>query len=121
NLAFSLSLYSGQMCTTPKVLFVPRDGIATDQGRKSFDEVAGAIADATAKLLADPARAAEILGAIQSEATLDRLEAAARDGHVVLASRALAHPLFPEARLRTPLIVELPAARRDLWGRECFG
>jgi acyl-CoA reductase-like NAD-dependent aldehyde dehydrogenase len=37
---FSLSLYSGQMCTTPQNLFVPRDGIETDQGHKSFDEVA---------------------------------------------------------------------------------
>src|SRR5215207_1169252 len=27
NLAFSLSLYSGQMCTTPQNLLVPRDGI----------------------------------------------------------------------------------------------
>lgn len=31
NLAFSLSLYSGQMCTTPQNLLIPRDGIRTDQ------------------------------------------------------------------------------------------
>ena len=30
NLAFSLSLYSGQMCTTPQNLLVPRDGITAD-------------------------------------------------------------------------------------------
>ena len=39
NLAFSLSLYSGQMCTTPQNLLIPRDGITTDAGPKSYDEV----------------------------------------------------------------------------------
>ena len=38
NLAFSLSLYSGQMCTTPQNLYVPRDGIDTDEGHLSFEE-----------------------------------------------------------------------------------
>ncbi len=28
NLAFTLSLYSGQMCTTSQNIFVPKDGIA---------------------------------------------------------------------------------------------
>ena len=30
NLAFSLSLYSGQMCTTPQNIFVPAGGIDPD-------------------------------------------------------------------------------------------
>ncbi|MBC7858570.1 MAG: phenylacetic acid degradation protein PaaN, partial [Burkholderiaceae bacterium] len=29
NIAFSLTLYSGQMCTAPQNLYIPRDGIAT--------------------------------------------------------------------------------------------
>ena len=37
NIAFSLALYSGQMCTTPQNILVPRDGIATDEGHKSVD------------------------------------------------------------------------------------
>ncbi|MDQ3112882.1 MAG: phenylacetic acid degradation protein PaaN, partial [Actinomycetota bacterium] len=40
NLAFSLSLYSGQMCTAPQNFLLPRDGIPTDAGPKSADEVA---------------------------------------------------------------------------------
>ena len=39
NLAFTLSLYSGQMCTTTQNIYVPRDGIDTDAGHKTFDEV----------------------------------------------------------------------------------
>ncbi len=32
NLAFSLALYSGQMCTAPQNIYVPRDGIQTPEG-----------------------------------------------------------------------------------------
>ena len=40
NLAFSLSLYSGQMCTTPQNILVSRDGVDTDAGRRSPEEFA---------------------------------------------------------------------------------
>ncbi|MGH8034870.1 MAG: phenylacetic acid degradation protein PaaN, partial [Lysobacterales bacterium] len=40
NLAFTLSLYSGQMCTTTQAIIVPAQGIETDEGHKSFDAVA---------------------------------------------------------------------------------
>ena len=71
NIAFSLSLYSGQMCTAPQNIFVPAGGIETNDGHKSFDEVASGIATAIDKLLGDPERAAGVLGAIQNEATVE--------------------------------------------------
>ena len=37
NIAFSLSLYSGQMCTAPQNIFVPAGGIETNDGHKSYD------------------------------------------------------------------------------------
>ena len=37
NIAFSLALYSGQMCTAPQNIYVPKDGIETPEGRLSFD------------------------------------------------------------------------------------
>ena len=76
NIAFSLSLYTGQMCTAPQNRYVPRDGIDTDEGHLSFDQVAEAIAEGVRKLLADPARAVEVLGAVQNDGVLRRLEAA---------------------------------------------
>ncbi|MCP4318062.1 MAG: phenylacetic acid degradation protein PaaN [Hyphomicrobiales bacterium] len=57
NIAFSLSLYSGQMCTAPQNIYVPADGIQTEDGHKSFDEVADGIKVAVDKLLGDPTRA----------------------------------------------------------------
>ncbi|MBQ0827611.1 phenylacetic acid degradation protein PaaN [Streptomyces tagetis] len=124
NLAFSLSLYSGQMCTTPQNLLVPRDGIATDQGPKSFDEVAADLAAAVDKLLGDDARATGILGAIVNPGVRQRLEDAAGLGEVALASRAIVHPEFPDATVRSPLIVKLDSAKpadEAACATECFG
>ncbi|HYN95152.1 MAG TPA: phenylacetic acid degradation protein PaaN [Pilimelia sp.] len=126
NIAFSLSLYSGQMCTTPQNILVPRDGIGTDQGHKTFDDVAAGIATAVGGLTADPGRAVEVLGAVVHPGILDRL-AAARElagqslGALVLDSREVAHPAYPDAVVRTPLLVALSADQAQVYGEEWFG
>ena len=121
NVAFSLSLYAGQMCTAPQNIYVPRGGIDTADGHLSFDDVAKGIADGVDKLLGDPARAVEVLGAIQNDATSRRVEAARSLGRVVLDTRTVAHPAFPEAAVRTPLIVALTAQDRATYLNEWFG
>ncbi|MEU9988714.1 phenylacetic acid degradation protein PaaN [Streptomyces sp. NPDC048045] len=124
NLAFSLSLYSGQMCTTPQNLVVPRDGIRTDEGPKTFDEVVSDLARAVDGLLGDDARANALLGAIVNPDVKARLEAATGLGEVALASREIANPEFPGAVVRTPVIVKLDGAKPDdeaAYMSECFG
>lgn len=121
NIAFSLSLYTAQMCTAPQNIYVPKKGIDTTEGHLSFDQVAAAIAEGVTKLLSDPARAVEILGAVQNDGVLQRLEAARSLGEVVLASQNIAHPLFPEARIRTPLLIKLLASHEEQFMREWFG
>jgi len=121
NLAFSLSLYSGQMCTSPQNLYIPQNGIDTPDGKLDADGVCSAIAEGVRKFLSDPDRAAEVLGGIQSEATLSRLGQAAGLGEVVLASETREHPKFPDARVRTPLLIELDGAHADPSGEEWFG
>ena len=80
NLAFSLALYTGQMCTAPQNIYVPQDGIDTAEGHLSFDEVAAALAEGVDKLLADPARAVEMLGAVQNDGVLRRARGRALAG-----------------------------------------
>jgi phenylacetic acid degradation protein paaN len=121
NLAFTLSLFSGQMCTTTQNLLVPRDGIETDQGRKSFDEVGADLGAAIDGLLGDVGRATAILGAIGSEAIVRRLDAAEGLGRVVLASRRVEHPQFPDADVRTPLLVAVDGPGVPAAGEEQFG
>ncbi len=121
NLAFTLSLYSGQMCTTTQNLFVPADGIETEDGHKSFDEVGAGIANSIGKLLGDDARAVELLGGIVNQAVVNRLELAPEYGDVVLESRAIKHPAYEDAVVRTPLLVAIDAKDEEVFGRECFG
>ncbi|MFF2997780.1 phenylacetic acid degradation protein PaaN [Streptomyces sp. NPDC057950] len=129
NLAFSLSLYSGQMCTTPQNLLIPRDGIRTDEGPKSYDEVVADLARSVGGLLGDDARANGLLGAIVNPDVKARLEAAAGLGEVALPSREISNPEFPDAVVRTPVIVKLDGARKYWEGTddeaaymsECFG
>lgn len=121
NLSFTLSLYTGQMCTTTQNIFIPKGGIETDQGHKSFDEVAQALGEGVAKFLSDPARAVEVLGAVGNPATLERLANAPKAGEVVLESQKLEHPYLGDATVRTPTIVKLDKAKEDVYCRECFG
>ncbi|MEU6735457.1 phenylacetic acid degradation protein PaaN [Streptomyces physcomitrii] len=124
NLAFSLSLYSGQMCTTPQNLLIPRDGIRTDAGEKSFDEVVADLSAAVGGLLGDDARANALLGALVNPGVRERLEAAPGLGEVALASREIGNPEFPDAVVRTPVVVKLDGAKPDAeaaYLSECFG
>ncbi|MEP6608592.1 MAG: phenylacetic acid degradation protein PaaN [Burkholderiaceae bacterium] len=125
NLAFTLSLYSGQMCTTTQDIFVPASGIDTNEGPKSFDEVALDLGHAVEKLLSDGAVATAVLGSIQSPDTLRRIEEApalaAQASDIVLASRKLDNAEFPAANVRTPLLIKTDAANESVYTEERFG
>ena len=121
NIAFSLSLYSGQMCTAPQNIFVPAGGIETDEGHKSFDEVASGIGVAIDKLLGDPERAAAVLGGVQSEATIKRIDEARKLGRVIRDSASVPVAGFEKARTASPLLVAVDAKDEAAWGEERFG
>lgn len=109
------------MCTTPQAIYVPRTGIETADGHLSFDEVAQTLAGAISKFLSKPEVAFNVLGALQSEDTAARIDTCASLGEVVLASEALEHPEFPNARVRTPLLLKVDAADIDTYSQERFG
>ena len=121
NVAFSLALYTGQMCTAPQNIYVPRNGIDTAEGHLTFDQVAQVLADSVQKLVGDPARAVEILGAVVNDGVGKRIDAARTLGTVLLDSQTLAHPQFPQATIRTPLLVKLDAGDDDKYLKEWFG
>ena len=121
NLAFSLSLYTGQMCTTPQNLLVPRDGITVDGEPKTADQFGADLAAAVDGLLGDDARATALLGAVVNDGVLERLDKSSSYGDVVLPSRSITHPDFPDAVVRTPTVVRVDVADRDTYLQECFG
>lgn len=113
NLAFSFALYSGQMCTSPQNVYIPAEGIETDEGHKSFEQVAQGLSEAIDRLLADPDRASGICGAIANPATLERVQTVRKLGRIIRDSAAL-----PAARSATPLILAMQeddAATENEW------
>jgi phenylacetic acid degradation protein paaN len=125
SLATTMSLFSAQMCTSPQNIYVPRGGIDVGGRRAGVDEVCAALAGAFRGVTAEPKRAASILAAIQSPATLDLIGemriAGRRHGAVVLDSAPYCHRDFPAARTATPLLLRVTPAARELYREERFG
>lgn len=125
NLAFSFSLYSGQMCTAPQNVYVPAT-VATDEGELSAEDFAARLGQAISRFTADDAKAVEILGAtvnddVRSRATDVPALAERLGGRVVLDSRPVAHPSYPDAVVRTPALIGVDAAAEAAYTQECFG
>lgn len=119
NIAFSLSLYSGQMCTAPQNIYVPENGIETNDGHKSFGEVADAIKLSIDKLLSDDERAAGVCGAIASTATLERVSSAGAWGDVLRTSAKIES--LTDARTATPTVLKVKNDQTDAHKQELFG
>lgn len=123
NLAFSLCLYSGQMCTTSQLLVVPAAGIGTDEGAKSYEQVCADLAAAIDMALAKPEVACAVLGAIQAPATIARIDHAnsGKLGTVVRASQTLHNAEFPAAVVRSPVLLAVDASAESAYMEERFG
>lgn len=121
NIAFSACLYSGQMCTAPQNVFVPAAGIKTAEGTLSFDEVVNGIAAAVKGLVENPKMGPFTLGAIQNDFTISRVDASKEKATVVLDSIPVTHPEFPDARIKSPVVMVTDVAHADVWMHECFG
>jgi phenylacetic acid degradation protein paaN len=122
NLAFSLCLYSGQMCTAPQNLLVPASGVRVGDTVVSYEAVVHKLTDAVRNLINNKAVAPHILGAIQNPATIERVEAMALlPGNPVLMTSEVENPLFANARVCSPVIYEVDAADKEVYGQELFG
>jgi len=122
NLAFSLALYSGQMCTAPQNFFIPEGGIKTPGGTVMFDQFAQKLVDNITSLVDNPKAGPFVLGAVQNKKTLGRIADAERlPGKVWLRSRSFENPLFKNARVATPVVIEVASSKKEVFSKELFG
>ena len=122
NLAFSINLYSGQMCTAPQNFYSPEKGIQTPDGMVTTDQFAQLLGDNINSLIDNPKAGPFVLGAIQSKATERRIaEAEKLPGKVFLKSRQFENPLFKKARVATPVLVGVTSAQKEIFSEERFG
>ena len=117
NIAFSVSLYSGQMCTAPQNIFIPNE-VKTADGVLTFDEVAACIVEGVKGVITHPKMGAGTLGSVQNDATLQRIEAI--EGDVLLASQRIENTEAPNARIQSPTIIATDADS-NIFREECFG
>lgn len=122
NLAFSVNLYSGQMCTAPQNFFIPESGIKTPTGVVTFDQFAEKFVANINSLVDNPKAGPFVLGAVQNKKTCERVEAAANlQGKVWLKSRTFENPMFKQARVATPVVVEVDSSKKEIFSKELFG
>jgi phenylacetic acid degradation protein paaN len=122
NLAFSLNLYSGQMCTAPQNFYIPESGIKTPAGQVTFDQFAEKLVAQINGLVDNPKAGPFVLGAVQNKKTNERvLEAEKLPGKVWLKSRSFENPMFKNARVATPVVVEVDASKKEIFSKELFG
>lgn len=122
NIAFSGSLYSGQMCTAPQNIFVAASGVNTAEGTISFDDVVTGLCASITGLVDNPKAGAPTLGAIQSELTINRVKNVnSLGGKVVLESKAIVNEEFKDARIATPAVIVIDEADYTHYNNECFG
>jgi phenylacetic acid degradation protein paaN len=122
NLAFSASLYSGQMCTAPQNIFISKGGVKTNEGIVSFDDAVKLLADCITGLVDNPKAGASTLGAIQSDVTYKRVaDSKSLGGKVILESKSIKNEEFADARIATPTVIEFDRNQDNVYSHECFG
>jgi phenylacetic acid degradation protein paaN len=122
NIAFSVSLYSGQMCTAPQNIFIPSGGIETPNGIVSYADCTQALVDAINGIVNNPKAGPPTVGAIQSDITLARTQNAATiGGKILLNSAPVKNEEFEHARTASPTLIEVSGGDMAIYQTEQFG
>lgn len=123
NIAFSVSLYSGQMCTAPQNIYISSSGVNTPDGNITFNDAKDKIIAAVNALMENPKAAAPTLGAIQNDLTATRIDEtlAKNSSKASIASAKVENAEFTSARIKTPSIITTDASDKDTYMKECFG
>lgn len=122
NLAFSVVLYSGQMCTAPQNIYIPESGIKMGEEIISLDQFAEKFSEAINGIVDNPKAGPFVLGTIQNQNTCNRIEDAQKlDGKIWLSSRSIENPMFKNARIATPMVLQIGVEHKEIYSKELFG
>jgi phenylacetic acid degradation protein paaN len=117
SLAYGLSLFSGQMCTTPQNIYIP--------AHLESEQLATRLTDALDAISLNADLAAGVCGAVHSQQTIERsadLRDHLGDGETLVRDiTPYSHPVFEAARTATPMLIKVDPERSNLHRREQFG
>ncbi len=121
NIAFSASLYSGQMCTAPQNVFIAEEVKGPD-GTIAYDQIADAISKSVEGIMTHPKMGAGTLGGIQNDQTIRRIKEGGNfGGEISLSPLDVQNEEFENARISSPTVVRMTADQIDSYSHECFG
>ena len=122
NLAFSLSLYSGQMCTAPQNIFIAKDGMTVGGEKVPVATVAAKLREKIDALVFNEKAGPGTIGAVQNPRTAQRVaEAEGLGFEIVRPSEPIAQPGFDGSRSLSPLVLLTDASQQDVYTKEWFG
>jgi phenylacetic acid degradation protein paaN len=122
NIAFSIALYSGQMCTAPQNIFIAKEGVRQGEETIPYEQVVQRFVEKIDAMANNEKMGPGTFGAIQSEATVRRLQRAAELECTILRNaEPCKQPGFDNARSYSPFIAEVPMVRPDIYESEWFG
>lgn len=122
NLAFGMTLYSGQMCTAPQNFFIPKNGVIENGTLIPLEEVARRFSEKIDALVFNEKIGPGTLGALQNENTLKRIESAQTlDAKTLRSSEEVNQPGFERSRTVSPLLLQLKPTQSDIYESEWFG
>ncbi len=120
NIAFSLSLYSGQMCTAPQNIFIPKSGIKVGDEHLTYDKVESALVEAINNIGNHEKIGPGTYACIQNERTMDRGQDFEQvKGTWLIKPDELENPKFPNARTQTFALKRVDS--EDFEPKEWFG
>jgi phenylacetic acid degradation protein paaN len=122
NLAFSLTLYSGQMCTAPQNIFISRQGMLVGGEHVPVAAVAAKLREKIDALVFNEKAGPGTLGAVQNPITAARVQEALGLGFTVVRnSEPVAQPGFDGSRSMSPLVLQTDTTHSDVYTKEWFG
>ncbi|MGB0430548.1 MAG: phenylacetic acid degradation protein PaaN [Bacteroidia bacterium] len=122
NIGFSISLFSGQMCTAPQNFFIPETGVNTPDGNVSFDDMVEHFKKAISGVANHPKMGVGVLGAIQNQNTLDRLNKTTDiNANLALETGGVDSPHFENARVGSPAVLVVDGENVETFEQELFG
>lgn len=122
NLSFAVSLYSGQMCTAPQNFFIPAGGIKQGDTVIPYEEVKKALVDGIAGIANHPQMGPGTYGAVQNPLTVKRVNSVRElEATILHDSKPVVNAEFPEARVISPIVLEVDAKDSGIYEEELFG
>lgn len=121
NLAFSLLLYSRQMCTSPQNIYIPAEGIKIKDGYVSFDDFAERLQIAVNSIY-EKKWSPAVMGCIQNDNTLKSVkEISMALGKKILDNGAFKMPEYDAARTQSLKVLAVDSGKQEVFQREIFG